>query len=34
MGGILCGMKNMKISWNLILAGWHLKEGDLILDSV
>ena len=34
MGGILCDMENMKISFNLILAGWDLKEGDLLLDSV
>ena len=24
MGGILCDMEHMKISCNLILAGWHL----------
>ena len=24
MGGFLCDMENMKISCNLILAGWHL----------
>ena len=23
MGGILCDMENMKVSCNLILAGWH-----------
>ena len=32
MGGILCDIENMKISCNLIIAGWHLKEHDLILD--
>ena len=31
MGGILCDIENMKISCNLIIAGWHLKERDLIL---
>ena len=31
MGGILCDIENMKISCNLVIAGWHLKERDLIL---
>ena len=31
MGGILCDMENMKITCNLILAGWHLWER-VILD--
>ena len=32
LGGILCDIENMKISCNLIIAGCHLKERDLILD--
>ena len=32
MGRTLCDMENKKISCNLILAGWHLSERDLILD--
>ena len=31
MGGVLYDKENMKISYNLILAGWHLEERDLIL---
>ena len=31
-GGILCDMENLKISCNLILAAWHLKERDHNLD--
>ena len=32
MGGILCDVENMKISCNLMLAGRHLWECDIILD--
>ena len=32
MVGILCNVENMKVSCNLILAGWHLQERDIILD--
>ena len=31
-GGILCDMENMKISYNLILAAWHLEEREIDLD--
>ena len=32
MGGILCNVENMKILCNLILAGWHLEEREIIID--
>ena len=32
MGGILRNVENMKIPCNLILAGWHLQEREIILD--
>ena len=32
MDGNLCDIKNKKISWYLILAGWHHKERDIVLD--
>ena len=38
MGGILCddieNFENMKISCNIILAGWHLSKRDIILGFV
>ena len=31
-GGFLYDVENMKISCNIILAGWHLLKRDIILD--